>query len=110
VEESGRGLIIRYYPDICLEGLRKTTRNSQDSPSPRQDLNPGGLEYKAGVLITRPRSSISWLVIRTCIYLIKFDVLFVLTPGTSRVCTMLLVSQLVPLLSLQSLLNSILLS
>jgi hypothetical protein len=26
VERSGRGLILRYYPEICLERLRKTTK------------------------------------------------------------------------------------
>jgi hypothetical protein len=42
-----------YYLNICLEGLRKTTRNlSQDSRSPCQDLNPGPPEYEAGVLTT----------------------------------------------------------
>jgi hypothetical protein len=41
---------------ICLEGLRKTTKNlSQDSRSPGRDLNPGPPEYEAGVLTTRPR-------------------------------------------------------
>jgi hypothetical protein len=28
LEESGRGLIFRYYPDIHLEWLRKTTKTS----------------------------------------------------------------------------------
>jgi hypothetical protein len=27
VGESGRGLILRHYPSICLEGLRKTKEN-----------------------------------------------------------------------------------
>jgi hypothetical protein len=26
MEGSGRGLILRYYPCICLEGLRKATK------------------------------------------------------------------------------------
>jgi hypothetical protein len=39
---SGRGLILRYYPGICLEGLRETTENlSQDSRSSGRDLKPG---------------------------------------------------------------------
>jgi hypothetical protein len=50
---------LRYCPGICLQGLRKTTRNlNQDSRSPQRDLNPGPLEYEAGVLISRPRSSV----------------------------------------------------
>jgi hypothetical protein len=27
LERSSCGLILRYYPDICPEGLRKTTKN-----------------------------------------------------------------------------------
>jgi hypothetical protein len=46
---------LRYYSGICLEGLRKTTKNlSQDSRSPGRDLDPGPPEYEAGVLTTRP--------------------------------------------------------
>jgi hypothetical protein len=41
----------RYYPGICLEGLRTIMKNiRQDSRSPGQDLNPGLPEYEAGVL------------------------------------------------------------
>jgi hypothetical protein len=51
---------LRYYPVICLEGLRKTTKNlSQDRRSLGRDLNPGPPEYEAGVLTTRPRRSVS---------------------------------------------------
>jgi hypothetical protein len=47
---------LKYYPSICLEGLRNTTKTlSQDSRSPGQDLNPEILEYEAGVLSTRQR-------------------------------------------------------
>jgi hypothetical protein len=57
-EESGSGLILRHYPSICLEGLRKTTKNlSQDSRPPGRDLNPAPPEYESGVLDTRPRRS-----------------------------------------------------
>jgi hypothetical protein len=53
---SGRGLILRYYPGICLEGLREITENlSQDSRSSCRDLKPGLPEYEAGVLTTRKR-------------------------------------------------------
>jgi hypothetical protein len=51
VEGSGHGLILRYYPGLCLEGLRKTTRNlRQDSWSPSRDLNPEPPEHEVGVL------------------------------------------------------------
>jgi hypothetical protein len=47
---------LRYYPDICLEGLRKTMNSlSQDSRSPVWDLNPESLEHEAGVPTTQPR-------------------------------------------------------
>jgi hypothetical protein len=59
LEGSGRGPVLR-YPGISLEGLTKTTNNlCQDSRSSSQDLNPGPPEYEAGVLTTRPRSSVS---------------------------------------------------
>jgi hypothetical protein len=55
----GSGLILRYYPGIRLEGLRKTTKNlSKDSRSPGRDLNLGPPEYEAGVSITQQRRSI----------------------------------------------------
>jgi hypothetical protein len=60
LEESGSGLILRYYPDIHLERLRKTTNNlSQDIRSPDPDLNPGLPQYEATVLTTRPRVSVT---------------------------------------------------
>jgi hypothetical protein len=38
---------LRYYPGICLEGLRKITNNiSQDSLSPGRDLNLGPPKYE----------------------------------------------------------------
>jgi hypothetical protein len=59
VEGTGHGLILTYYPGICLEGLRKPTKNrSQDSWSPGWDLNPEPSKYK-GVLTTRPWHSVS---------------------------------------------------
>jgi hypothetical protein len=52
---------LRYSPVICLEGLRKNTKNlSQDSRCPGRDLNLGPPEYEAGVLTTRPRRSVAW--------------------------------------------------
>jgi hypothetical protein len=56
VEGSGSGLILRYYPCICLNGAKKTTRNlSQDRQSPGRDMNLGPPEYKAAVLTIQPR-------------------------------------------------------
>jgi hypothetical protein len=44
---------------MCLEGLRKTTKNvDQDSLSPGGDLNPGPAEYEAGVPTTQLRHSV----------------------------------------------------
>jgi hypothetical protein len=58
-ERKQSGLILRYYPNICLEGLRKTTKVlSQDSQSPGQDFNMGPRKYEAGVLITQSRRSV----------------------------------------------------
>jgi hypothetical protein len=55
VEGNGYDLILRYYPGICLEGLRKTTKClGQDSWSLGQDLNPEPPEYEAGMLTIRP--------------------------------------------------------
>jgi hypothetical protein len=54
VEGNGRGLIVRYYPIICLEELRKAMKNlSQDSRSPGRDLNLGPPECEAGLLTTQ---------------------------------------------------------
>jgi hypothetical protein len=53
---TGHGLILRKYPGIRLEGLRKTTKNLiLDSRSPGRDLNPGPSEYEVGMLTTRLR-------------------------------------------------------
>jgi hypothetical protein len=59
VERSGCGLILGYYPDSCVEGLRKTTKNlSEDSLSPDRNLNQRPSEYETGVLTTRPQCSV----------------------------------------------------
>jgi hypothetical protein len=56
---SGRGLILRHYSGIRLEGLRKTTKNSIRIAGYRgQDLKPGPPEYEAAVLTTRSRHSV----------------------------------------------------
>jgi hypothetical protein len=50
---------LRYHPGICVEELRKTTKNlSQDTRSPGRDLNPGLPAYEAVLVITRPRRSV----------------------------------------------------
>jgi hypothetical protein len=47
-------LNLRCYLGICMEGLRKTTKNlRQDRRSPSQDLKLGTPNYEAGVLTTR---------------------------------------------------------
>jgi hypothetical protein len=44
-------LILRHYPDICLEGLEKAMKTlSQDSRFSDRDLNLGPPKYEAGVL------------------------------------------------------------
>jgi hypothetical protein len=49
---SGRNLILRHYPDILVEVLRKPTKNlDQDSRSLGPDLNPGPSEYEARLLL-----------------------------------------------------------
>jgi hypothetical protein len=63
---SGCGLILRYYPGIHAERLRKITKTSIMIASHwGRDSNPGPTEYKAGVLTTRPRCSVSLLAIST---------------------------------------------
>jgi hypothetical protein len=43
---------IEYYPNICMEGLRKITKNlSQDSRYPSQDSNEASPEYKPTALL-----------------------------------------------------------
>jgi hypothetical protein len=56
VQGSGRGLILRHYPRISVGAEEKLQKNlSQDSRPPSRDLNPGPLEYEAGMLTTRPQ-------------------------------------------------------
>jgi hypothetical protein len=56
---SGRGLILRYYPGIRLEGLRKTTKKWVRLAGRRsRKCNPVPPEYEAGVLTTRPLRSV----------------------------------------------------
>jgi hypothetical protein len=47
LDGNGRGLILKYYLGIYLEGLRKTAKNlSQVSRSPGRDFKPGPPEYE----------------------------------------------------------------
>jgi hypothetical protein len=65
VEGSGRGPILRNYPGIRLEGLTKTTKPKQDSPSSDLDFNSGAPEYEVDLLNTRPLRSMSHTVLVT---------------------------------------------
>jgi hypothetical protein len=49
-----------YNPGICLERLRKTTKNLSGYQSPGRDFNPGPPEYEAEVLNTRTRNSVKF--------------------------------------------------
>jgi hypothetical protein len=54
-----RSLLNLYYPGICLERLRKTTKHvSHNSRSPDRDLNPEPPEYEVGKLTTQPQRSV----------------------------------------------------
>jgi hypothetical protein len=54
LEGSGCGLILRHYPGIRLDGLRKTHKHlSQDSRSTGLDLNSGPSEYESELSATR---------------------------------------------------------
>jgi hypothetical protein len=45
---------LKYYRSICLEGLKKTSKDlNQDSRSSGQGLNSGSPAYEAGILSTR---------------------------------------------------------
>jgi hypothetical protein len=58
-EESGRGLILRYYLGIRLEKVTETMKKlSQYNQSLVRDLNPRPVEYDAGALTTRYRRSV----------------------------------------------------
>jgi len=51
----GKGAVRTRLEVICLEELRKTAQNSQDSRYLRQDLKQGLQEYKAEATSTRVR-------------------------------------------------------
>jgi hypothetical protein len=68
---SGHSLILRYYPGICLEGLRKAMRNlDQDSQSLGLRTKPGSPEYGILVLTTRPRRSVIKWGVRYILFIV----------------------------------------
>jgi hypothetical protein len=65
MEGSDNGRILRYYPEICLEGLRKTMKKlSQYHLPPGRDLNQGPPEYEAGELTTQLQRSVFIIINR----------------------------------------------
>jgi hypothetical protein len=54
LEGRGRGLILRNFPGIRIEVLRRNTNISQDSRFPGRDLNARPSEYERGILTTIP--------------------------------------------------------
>jgi hypothetical protein len=57
---NGHCLILRHYPSIRLEGLRKTMKTStRIAGCWGQQLNLGPLEYEVGVLTTRSQRSVT---------------------------------------------------
>jgi hypothetical protein len=66
LEGIGSDLILKYYPDICPEELRKAKQNlSQDSRFSGRDLNPIPPDYDAGELTTRLRRTAVTMSIMT---------------------------------------------
>jgi hypothetical protein len=49
---------LRYYFDIRLDRLNKTTTSVRRAGLRGRDLTPVPVEYEAGVLTTRPRRSV----------------------------------------------------
>jgi hypothetical protein len=51
--------VLRYYPDICLDGLRKTTKYlNLHSRFAGKYLKPGSSEYETRVLTSGPQRSV----------------------------------------------------
>jgi hypothetical protein len=61
LEGMSKEVVVAWFEvlGICLERLRKTTKNViRDSRSPGPDSNPGHLEYATGGIMTVPRRSV----------------------------------------------------
>jgi hypothetical protein len=63
---SRRGLTLRYYPSIRLEGLCKTTE-TLNYDSRRRDSKPGPPEYEVGMLTSRTRRAVSRVRVATSV-------------------------------------------
>jgi hypothetical protein len=71
---------LRYYPGLCLEGLRKTMKNFNECRrSPGRDFNPEPPEYRAGVLATQSLRSVPMRA--TCLVHVTFLNLVALNEG-----------------------------
>jgi hypothetical protein len=63
---------LRYYPGICLDGLRKIMENlNHNSRYPGRDLNTRSPECGAGALPCRPRHSIETRLKNTAGYYVR---------------------------------------
>jgi hypothetical protein len=57
--------LFNYYLGICLEGLKKTTKNlSHDSQSQGRDLNPGPPEYETGNFVSLHKNNANFMGFR----------------------------------------------
>jgi hypothetical protein len=65
--------MVRYYPGICWDGLRRIMKNLKIvKPVSIQGFNPGPSEYKAGVLTTQPHCSVTRYLTRSAAYYLYF--------------------------------------
>jgi hypothetical protein len=72
---SSCGLILRYYPGIRLEGLRKNTKNrNQEGRSPGKRIEPGTSRIRSTSVTSRPQRMVDLKgrVWTPCYFLAKF--------------------------------------